>query len=143
MLKQTSGATLVASILFACTASGSLEPGEEILVLEVAAEKAPCVGEMQTMCLQVRAPGEEDWRNFYDPIEGFEHEAGVRYTLEVARREVENPPADGSSYAYRLLRILEERRPGQAGHPSVDRAPCALNPAGRAPPCRSRTPARG
>lgn len=79
---------------------------EQVLVLEIAPDRVPCVGEMAGRCLQVRAPGETEWRTFYDPIEGFQHEEGVRYTLEVGRRSVPNPPADGSAYAYRLLRVI-------------------------------------
>lgn len=37
---------------------------------------------------------------------GFSYEPGYRYTLRIARRVIENPPADGSSAAYRLLEIL-------------------------------------
>jgi hypothetical protein len=62
----------------------------------------------------VRDPSETEWRNFYDAIEGFTHEAGYRYLIEVSRRPVADPPADGSSFTYRLLRILE-REPGAEG----------------------------
>lgn len=101
---------LASLVVLACTASSpaAVYGQEEILVLEVAPQRVPCVGEMQDMCLQVRSPGEEEWRKFYDTIEGFEHEEGVAYTLEVGRREILDPPADGSSYAWRLVRILEE-----------------------------------
>lgn len=98
-------------LLGACTAS-TLDGGEEILTLEVAAETVPCVGEMEDRCLQVRRPGEDPWRLFYSAIRGFTHEEGTEYLLEVARRVVPDPPADGSSYAYRLVRILEERPGG-------------------------------
>lgn len=101
---------LAALLVMACTASSpaTVYGQEEILVLEVAPQRVACVGEMQDMCLQVRSPDEEEWRRFYDTIQGFRHEEGVAYTLEVGRREILNPPADGSSYAWRLIRILEE-----------------------------------
>lgn len=94
--------------LASCTSSTPVVE-EEVLVLEVAAETAPCTGEMTTTCLRVRAPDEEEWRLFYDPIEGFEHREGTRYVLEVARRPVDYPPADGSAWRYRLLQVLERR----------------------------------
>ncbi len=94
----------------ACSASTAVLGQEEILVLEVAPDSVPCVGEMVGRCIQVRSPGEEDWRIFYDPIDGFQHEEGFQYTLEVGRRAVPNPPADGSAYAYRLIRILARER---------------------------------
>jgi hypothetical protein len=96
----------------ACAASSpaTVYGQEEVIVLEVAPQRAACTGEMADMCLQVRSPGEDQWRLFYDPIEGFTHEEGVGYTLEVGRREVLNPPADGLAFVYRLIRIVEERR---------------------------------
>ncbi len=94
--------------------AGSTGPSEEALTLEVAAETQPCIGEMRQRCLQVRAPGDESWRLFYEPIMGFEHVEGVRYLLEVARRPVEDPPADGSSFTYRLVRVIE-RDPAESG----------------------------
>ena len=48
------------------------------------------------------------WALFYDSIEGFEFEPGCEYTVRVAIRRVDNPPADGSSLAYRLLAILRK-----------------------------------
>lgn len=82
----------------------------EVLVLEVAADRAPCVGEAVRECLLVRRPDEAEWGLFYDAIEGFEHEPGYRYRIEVERRIVPDPPADGSSYAYRLLRMVSRHR---------------------------------
>lgn len=94
----------------ACT-SVATGVDETILVYEVAAETVTCQGEAVQQCLQVRAPGTDAWLLFYDPIEGFQHEDGVSYTLEVARRNVPNPPADGSSFAYRLLRVIDRDPP--------------------------------
>jgi hypothetical protein len=96
------------ALAVACTSSTAANEQEEILILEVAAEKVPCVGEMEDMCIQVRIQGEDEWQIFYDPIEGFEHEEGTQYTLEVGRRRVKNPPADGSAYVYRLIRIIAQ-----------------------------------
>ena len=91
-----------------CSSPASLFGEEEVIVLEVAPERQPCQGEMQDLCLQVRRPGEEEWRNFFDPIEGFDYEPGSSYTIEVRRRRVSTPPADGSSFEYELLEILRK-----------------------------------
>lgn len=96
----------------ACTESTGTYGEEEILVLEVAPDSVSCVGEATGMCIQVRSPGEDEWRIFYDPIEGFQHQVGILYTLEVARREVLDPPANGSAYEYRLVRILDQEPAG-------------------------------
>jgi hypothetical protein len=102
------GVGMVALAACGVSAPAAVEAQEEILVLEVAPDSVPCVGEMVGHCIQVRSPGEEAWRKFYDPIEGFEHEVGFHYTLRVARRDVPNPPADGSAYAYRLLGVISK-----------------------------------
>ena len=105
------GALVVALLISAggcsqSTGPGETRAGEEVVQFEVAAERAPCTGEGHFQCLQVRETPDAPWQLFYDPIEGFTHEPGFRYVLRVARRSVANPPADGSSVAWRLLRIL-------------------------------------
>ena len=93
-------------------------PGERVF-LEVAADTKPCnhplIPDMQ--CLQVReiqyddkglkigAPGE--FQHFYDSIEGYTHEPGIRNVLRVDRYTVKNPPADASSSAYVLDMVVE------------------------------------
>ena len=85
-------------------------PGEEAVTLYVAAHTVSCVGEGQRECLLVREDPTRAWSYFYDAIAGFEYRPGYTYTLRVAVRKIENPPADGSSRAYRLLRILATQR---------------------------------
>lgn len=93
-------------------------PGETVF-LEVAAQTKPCPHPMirDKQCLQTRevrfdaqglkqgTPGE--WQNFYDVIEGYTHEAGVRNVLRVKRFKIANPPADASSNAYVLDMVVE------------------------------------
>lgn len=93
-------------------------PGERAF-LEVASETKPCshplIPDMQ--CLQVReiqyddkglkvgTPGE--FQNFYDRIEGYTHEPGIRNVLRVDRYTVKDPPADASNRAYVLDMVVE------------------------------------
>ncbi len=93
-------------------------PGETEF-LEVAAHTRPCPHPLikDKQCLQVREvrfdengikqgePGE--FENFYDAIEGYDHEDGVRNVLRVKRFAVKNPPADASSRAYVLDMVIE------------------------------------
>lgn len=93
-------------------------PGETVF-LEVAAQTRACPHPLikDKQCLQVRevrfddngikqgTPGE--FSNFYDAIEGYEHEAGVRNVLRVKRFKVQNAPADASSQAYVLDMVVE------------------------------------
>lgn len=93
-------------------------PGETVF-LEVAAKTKPCshplIPDMQ--CLQVRELKYDDkgiktqtdgaFENFYDGIEGYTHEPGVRNVLRVKRYAIKNPPADASALAYRLDMVVE------------------------------------
>jgi len=99
-------------------------PGERMF-LEVAAHAKPCshplIPDMQ--CLQVRevkyddnglkvgAPGE--FGNFYNAIDGYAHEDGIRNVLRVDRYEIKNPPADTSRYAYVLDMVVESDASGK------------------------------
>lgn len=80
------------------------------VTMEVAPHRVACTGEGRMRCLRVRIPPDTSWRYFYDPIEGFAYEEGFRWRLEVDRRRVPNPPADGSSLAYRLVRVISKVR---------------------------------
>lgn len=91
----------------------------ETIFLEVGPETKPCnAGVIDTQCLQVREVRYDassrksyasDWQNFYAPIEGFTHEAGLRHVLRIKRYPIANPPADASSFAYVLdMRVESE-----------------------------------
>ncbi len=72
-----------------------------------------CIGEMEGTCLLVQEGdmiGTGNWEYFYfvDSIEGFKYETGFIYALEVKKTEIENPPADGSSVRYELVRIISK-----------------------------------
>lgn len=80
------------------------------LTMEVAPERAACTGVAPMQCLRVRVMPDTSWVLFYQPIAGFVFEKGFWWTLEVERTDIANPPADGSSYAYRLERVVTKRR---------------------------------
>ena len=87
--------------------------------LEVAAHTQPCPHPLirEKQCLQVRevefdaqgirtgTPGE--FHHFYDSIEGYEHQPGVRNVLRVQRYKIPNPPADASNTAWVLDTVIE------------------------------------
>lgn len=81
-------------------------PREWVVTMDVAPERVPCQGFIPQDCLRVRERPDTAWTFFYDSIEGFAFEAGFNYTIRVRVREIRNPPADGSSRAYRLLAVL-------------------------------------
>ena len=93
-------------------------PGERIF-LEVAAQTKACshplIPDMQ--CLQVRELQYDDkglkvgtpgaFGNFYDSIEGYTRQPGVRNVLRLQRYTRQNVPADASKYAYVLDMVVE------------------------------------
>jgi hypothetical protein len=87
---------------------GATEPLEHTITLEVAAARVPCVGMFPMECIQVREQLDAPWTRFYDPIAGFTYVPGFQYVLRVAWRDAPNPPADGSSRAYRLVAVLSK-----------------------------------
>jgi hypothetical protein len=99
-----------ALVLAACNTDGAVvDPGElAVETLYIAAHKVPCSGEGITQCLLVRRDPQAEWQYFYDGIEGFVYVEGFTYTLRVAVTEIPNPPADGSSRAYRLLEVVSK-----------------------------------
>lgn len=73
-----------------------------------------CVGEMEGICMLVQEGdkiGTEDWEYFYyiDSIEGFTYEPGFIYDLLVKKIPVDDPPMDGSSIKYELVKIISKK----------------------------------
>ncbi|RQO30653.1 hypothetical protein DBR32_07925 [Taibaiella sp. KBW10] len=80
--------------------------------LFVAAETQNCsAGVMKKDCLQVKYDKDQkNWELFYDTIEGFQYEKGYNYELIVLDERVDNPPADGSSIKYRLIKEVSKTK---------------------------------
>ena len=79
----------------------------------VGPERVECTGVGLQECYQVQY-GEQptdDWEFFYDGVAGFDeqYEAGYLYQIQLQKKEVPNPPADGSSYVYSLVKILSKQ----------------------------------
>ena len=89
------------------------------IFLEVAPQTVACHHPLMpdARCLQVRerrydeqglrvgTPGE--WQMFYDTIDGFTHQEGIRTVLRINRFNRPAPPADGSAYVYVLDMVVE------------------------------------
>lgn len=89
-------------LLFCCSSNNSD-------VMYISGKTARCTGIIEKECLQIKYGLEEDYINFYDDIEGFQHDKGTDYIIKVKRTEVKNPPADASNYKYSLVEILEKK----------------------------------
>lgn len=93
----------------ACAEPFSARVEEEIIVLGIRGNCMDWVGPVP--CFRaIRLPG-RDTTAFYDfEIRGFTFELGVREHLLIERLTVKNPPADGSSLEFRLLRVIARQR---------------------------------
>ncbi|MCU4157320.1 DUF4377 domain-containing protein [Carboxylicivirga sp. A043] len=98
-------------VLLACFSSGNKQDTKatksDTSVLFVAPYKVDCVGVGPMNCLLVKREINQQWENFYSPIKGFQHEAGISYKIKVKTRKKKNIPADASSLAYELIEIIE------------------------------------
>ena len=81
---------------------------DEKKIIYIADTFADCQGVSARKCMQIKENKEDDWTYFYNKIEGFQYEEGISYQIEVSIRKVENPPADGSSLEYKLVRIINQ-----------------------------------
>jgi heat shock protein HslJ len=78
-------------------------------VIEVAATRIPCMGNVPAMCLQTRTEATEPWGIFYEGIMDFRPEPGVEYRLRIRVDPWPNPPADAPSRKIFLDTILSQR----------------------------------
>jgi heat shock protein HslJ len=76
----------------------------------VAAHKAECQGVSQNQCFLIKDEKSKDWELFYDAIKGFKWEKGFEYQLLVEETKIDNPPADGSSIQWKLIKIINKQK---------------------------------
>lgn len=74
----------------------------------VSAHRAPCMGFIPSLCLLVSDPGSSQPSFHYDGIAGLTPRWGHEYTVDVLITPVADPPADGSSLDFKLLRIRRD-----------------------------------
>ncbi len=98
-----------------------------VSILYVNSELVDCVGVGPQKCMLVKENFDSNWENFYDQIEGFEHQTGYVYKLKVMKTKIENPPADASSLKYTLVEISEKNIVNQDTHSDVGIFPHTLD----------------
>ncbi|WP_088444588.1 DUF4377 domain-containing protein [Flavobacterium oreochromis] len=78
----------------------------------ISAETKPCsTGLMETQCMLVKwTKDQKEWEYFYSSIQGFKYEIGNEYELIIKEEKIKNPPADGSSIKYTLIKEISKRK---------------------------------
>lgn len=79
---------------------------EKNKIIYVADSLVDCQGVSPQKCMQIKEAKGNDWTYFYHKIDGFEYKEGYTYKIEVAVSKIKNPPADGSSLGYKLVRVI-------------------------------------
>ena len=74
----------------------------------VANHKASCTGLTSQMCYLMKSSPNGIWQNYYNDIEGFKYEEGYEYEILVNKKVIENPPADGPSFVYKLVNVVKK-----------------------------------
>ncbi|RZJ99298.1 MAG: DUF4377 domain-containing protein, partial [Flavobacterium sp.] len=113
MLKIIKDLKTLIAILTIATISLSCEKIEEPIRFRVNQFKQTAVGVSPIMTLSVQQGsqiGTNNWSPLYNDILGFTYEPGYIYELLVTETDILNPPADGSSKAYRLKQILSKTK---------------------------------
>jgi len=108
MVKGTFLATALL-VITQCTASANASGGEEKTFI-VGPQTADCTGVAPMKCLQVKETQSGSWTNFYSNIEGFTYEPGYEYVLKVKTEKIANPPMDGSSIKYTLVKQVSKTK---------------------------------
>lgn len=82
-----------------------------LYVSEKMSTDAPLFSDKLVPCLLVKEKENADWTKLFPgEIEGFTYEEGYAYKLSVQKTTLANPPADGSLYKYKLLKILSKEK---------------------------------
>lgn len=83
-------------------------PVTQTFRITVASQQADCTGVAPQKCFLVKKDGQKDWEFLYSGIEGFTYEEGNEYVLEIKEEKIDNPPADGSSVKYILVKEISK-----------------------------------
>lgn len=102
---------LLSLLLGSCTIEAG--PDHKLIDLRVNHYKhtAAALDPVMVMLVQEKNRiGNDQWQYHYDEIEGFTFEMGYVYDLKVRKVKIINPPADASSFVYRLHRIQRKQQ---------------------------------
>ncbi len=86
----------------------------------IASHIVDCIGVGPQKCMLYKESPSDEWTYFYDTIEGFEYEEGYNYKLEVAVSHIKNPPVDGSSLRYTLIKISSKEKDQEMSQNIID-----------------------
>lgn len=107
------------TIPFLFLALASCSPAKDLTTYKVASATTIGYGVAPQVCLLVKEGEASDWELFYSQIEGFDYQPGYEYVLQVQKTPVANPPADGSSIRYTLVKVVSKQAKQSEGLPPL------------------------
>lgn len=86
----------------------SCATADKAIRFTIASTCVDCMGVVPQKCMLIKKGDAQNWELFYGNIEGFSYEPGYEYILDVKEEKVDNPPADGSSIKYVLVKEVSK-----------------------------------
>lgn len=117
MKKYLTLLTFLSFVLLSCDNKEPLEDTYVNILLQVSETTVwePIWGGSDAQTVEhmlVKEPSETEWQKLVmGCIEGFEYKHGHAYELEVCKTILANPPADGSKYSYKLIKVISDTPP--------------------------------
>lgn len=106
---------LSSAFILLLVAACNQKNADVVKTIYVNSKMVDCTGVAPMRCLQYRETPDGDWKNWYSGIEGFNFEDGYFYTLEVKETKIANPPADGSSIKWTLVKEVKKEKDPEFG----------------------------
>ncbi len=101
---------VIALLSFTTMFSSCGNTSKQTKELIIASYQVDCEGVALQKCLLIKEKTEDEWMYFYNDIEGFKYQEGYEYVVKVEVSNIKNPPADGSSLQYTLVKILSQEQ---------------------------------
>lgn len=104
---------LIVSALFtSCLNDDEPSDKQKTVTVYVAAKTRQAItgfGGTEHECMLVKEKGDNTWSPYdFGAITGFTYEKGYEYELLVTKTIYANPPADGGSYDYTLIKVVSK-----------------------------------
>lgn len=82
---------------------------ESQVELYIGSITVPCIGVGPQRCMLVKENIDEEYKLFYDQIQGFDRQDGTEYQILVDISQDLNPPQDTSEFVFTLNQILQQQ----------------------------------
>ena len=114
--KQLLGITAIMLMCLACKSQ------KNMVTYTIASNTTIGYGVVPQTCLLVKEGDTEGCSLFYSTIEGFNYEPGLEYNVKVEKTAIENPPVDGSSIRYKLIKVISKEKKQSENLPEIRNA---------------------